>query len=125
VAVVVAAAIAVIATLIGYSEWNAHQPSVDDHPAKVRAEMNHYLSADESFRDLELQVTRIIVMRAAGNMFEGQATVTTRQGNDHPVFLWGLRYSGRANPSVHRKTQRLVQQGYGRGCLIFDGVEGQ
>jgi hypothetical protein len=91
--VAVAAAIVIAATFIGYSEWKSSQPSMAGLPIRVRESMNQSLSTDEQFRDFGLQVTSITVMRSVGNLFEGQATVSTHQGTDHPVNVH-INYDG-------------------------------
>jgi hypothetical protein len=91
--VAVAAAIVIAATFIGYSEWKSSQPSMDGLTVQVRESMNQYLSTDEQFRDVGVQVTSITVMRSVGTMFEGQATVSTRKGKDHPVNVH-INYDG-------------------------------
>jgi hypothetical protein len=87
------AAIAITATFIGYSEWKSWQPNIGSMPGRVIESMNQSLSDDEQFRDLGLYAESIQVVRAAGNMFEGQAIVSTRDGKDHSVFIH-ITYNG-------------------------------
>lgn len=79
------AALIVLGGVIGYSEWKSNQPSMDGLTTMVLESMNQSLSDDKRFRDLGLHVRSITIMRASGNMFEGQAVVTTRKNADHTV----------------------------------------
>jgi hypothetical protein len=49
--------------------------------------MNQSLSTDKDFARMGLRVKSISVMRAAGDMFEGQATVATTREVDHQVTV--------------------------------------
>ena len=91
--VAVIAAIVIAASFIGYSEWKSSQPSIGSMPDRVLESMNQSLSNDEQFRDLGLFAKSIEVVRSAGNMFEGQAIVSTRDGKDHSVLVH-ITYNG-------------------------------
>jgi hypothetical protein len=56
--------------------------------------MNAYLSKDEQFRDLGLHANSITILHAAGNMYEGQATVTGNSGPDEHMVPVHVIYDG-------------------------------
>lgn len=113
--VAVTAAIAIAASFIGYSEWKSSQPSIDNMPDRVLESLNQSLSTDEQFRDIGLHAKSIEVVRSAGNMFEGQAIVSTREGEDHSVFVH-ITYNGhtllwRTDPGAFLFTAQEQLQG--------------
>lgn len=80
-------AVVVIGALVEFSYWRDTQPDMTGLTTKVMDSMNESLSADKDFAKMGLHVKSISVMRAVGDMFEGQATVATTRGVDHQVSV--------------------------------------
>lgn len=55
--------------------------------------MNQSFKDDKDFRDLGLRAKSITIMRMYGNLFEGQAVVATKKGDDHTVTVH-IAYDG-------------------------------
>ncbi len=80
-------AVVVIGALVEFSYWRENQPDMTGLTTKVMDSMNQSLSTDKDFAKMGLHVKSISVMRAAGDMFEGQATVATTREVDHQVTV--------------------------------------
>ena len=85
--VAIATALVVTAALVGFGWWKDTQPGVNGLANRVVDSMNESLSSDQQFHTVGLHVKWITVLHAAGNMFEGQATVATHTGTDHQVSV--------------------------------------
>ncbi len=92
---VTVAAVVIVAALVGFSLWKDRQPDDDGLANDVLDSMNQYLASDQQYQKVGLHVATITVIRAAGNMFEGQATVATNTGDDHTVPVH-ITYNGDA-----------------------------
>lgn len=87
VATALVTAAVVIGALAEFSYWRENQPDMTGLTTKVMDSMNQSLSTDRDFAKMGLHVKSISVMRAAGDMFEGQATVATTREVDHQVTV--------------------------------------
>ena len=92
--VAIATAAAAIAGVAGFTIWkDGNRPSIDGLSDKLMVSMNESLSQDKDFEKVGLRVKSATVMRAVGNVLEGQATAATNTGSDHDVIVH-ITYDG-------------------------------
>lgn len=98
-------AVVIIGALVEFSYWRENQPDMTGLTTKVMDSMNQSLSTDKDFAKMGLHVKSISVMRAAGDMFEGQATrevdhqvVTSPAAGSRRLLLTPLGREGPVQP---------------------------
>lgn len=63
----------------------ACSPNPEEIGRNVQQSMQQTLSTDENFAKYEIKVLKVVVIKEAGNTYQGMATVRTKRGTEKQV----------------------------------------
>jgi hypothetical protein len=89
-AVCIAVNLALVAV---FMVWRDRQPDASGLADSVLSSMNRSFDDESAYRQVGLHASKITIIHAVGNIFEGQATVQSNSGGEHSINVH-ITYDG-------------------------------